>query len=484
MSFSLRCNAGCIACWQALVFGSAPLQAGASGGPAAQEFSWRAPLALPPGASLARLDVPVTALIQLQNSAADDLRIFNASGKIVPYAILGGAHAATTAPVEHTDRYKAHPLFTSRTPSKPVPGAVEVQINTSGANRSTWVRWESGDVKSSGSGKLTQELQAVLFDTRTEKSVLAALDLDLDLPRNVLVPIEVAISADLKNWTPLGTYGPLFRFDGPDAPANASLEFLQPQRLTGRYVRLSWSGQTGVKVRSMTGRAKLLHSMPTPLRYILPAGTAESNKSITWTIPFATPIAALQLEATADNTLLPVRIAGRMDASQPWRTLTSSLVYRIDNADNVRGHGQGPRNVATPLHGVSLRALRVESTQANGMPAGGLLATVELDPLQVAFLASGDGPFVLAAGRARTPAASIDAAVLAAVSPVKLAELPVAVVGNVVLRPDGAVELFASSWLSDGTSPQKILLWAVLVLGVLVLGAVGYSLVRQLNVRR
>ncbi len=450
----------------------ASLPADAGDAPAPDAFAWRGTLALPAGASLVRVDVPVQALMQLQSSGAHDLRVFNAAGAVVPYALLGRSDLSHAAPPVQTPAYPAYPLFAASA-GKPVRGAVQVQVDSGGSHSSAWVRWDNAAPEAS-TDATAQPLQAALFDLRGEQQMLDALHLNLELPHNALVPLTVSTSTDLKDWTAVATKGPVFQFDGVDAPRNTTLELRQPLSVKGRYLRLAWAGQSGVKVVSLNGRIAPTQTAPALLRAPLPPGTLDGT-SLNWTLPFATPIAALHLQAQQNNTLLPVRILGRSDAAQPWRMLASSVVYRLDTV------GTGASNPATPLHGASVRALRVEAGKGLALPEGGLQATLEFAPLQVAFLASGSGPFTLAAGRVQTPSAAVDASLLGSVAPAKLAELPVATVAAVQLQPPGGLDSGAPAWLAQGVPLRTVLLWLVLVIGVLSLGGVAYALMRQLR---
>lgn len=454
----------------------------AADAPQASDFAWRANLGLPTGASLARVELPVQALQGLRSGAANDVRVFNAAGAVVPFALLGDADLARRAPFAQTVSYKAYPLFSTSGDTRPTRGAVEVRIDNGEQRSSAWVRWDRPDMKTSAADAAVaaQPLQAALFDLRTEKQSLGALDLVVDMPHNALVHVLVASSTDLVNWTPVATKGPLFQFDGGDAPANTTLDLVQPLQVQGRYLRLAWPGQAGVKLRALTGTVATSQTVAAPARAALPPGTPDGNNALNWTLPFATPISALHLQAVQNNSLVPVRILGRGEASQPWRTLASSVVYRLD------GPGQGGSNPATALHGASLHSLRVEAGKGMALPEGGLQATVEFAPVQVAFLASGVGPFTLAVGRAQTAAASVDASLLGSVTPAKLAELPLATLSDVVVQtqPSGGLNGAASRWLPDGVSMRSVLLWVVLGVGVLALAGVAYSLVRQMGVKR
>jgi hypothetical protein len=97
------------------------------------------------------------------------------------------------------------------------------------------------------------------------------------------------------------------------------------------------------------------------------------------------------------------------------------------------------------------------------------------------FVASGNGPFLLAAGRANTAPAALPLGTLsAALGERKLKDLPEAKLGaaTVAREPEpGPFARFRPAGLSD----KAALLWAVLIVGVLLLGRVAWSLLRQLK---
>ncbi len=439
------------------------------------EFAWRGQLVLPAGSSLVRAELPVEALLRMQSSAGHDLRVFNADGAVVPYALLRPADLERSAPAVQTRAYPAYPLFATTAGTPATRGAVEVRVSADRANTgSAWVRWGTASAKGATVPADAQPLQAALFDTRAEQHTLSALSLTAELPRNALVHLQLESSTNLQDWQTVPVKGPLFRFDGAEAPHSTLLELQQPLDVQGRYLRLGWAGQDGVQVSALTGQVAMPHTQPARVRATLPAGTPDGN-SLVWALPFATPLMALHLQATQDNTLVPVRISGRSDATQPWRALASSVVYRLDTV------GQGSSNSALALPPTSVRALRVEASNGQALPAGGLQATVEFAPLQIALLASGPGPFTLAVGRANTASAAVEARVLGSVTPAKLAELPAAAVQQLRADPPDAPQLWAAKLLPGGMSPRTAALWLVLVAGVLVLAAVAYGLLRQLT---
>eukprot|EP01034_Spumella_vulgaris_P040618 gene40618-50252_t len=65
----------------------------------------------------------------MQSSTGDDLRVFNAEGAVVPYALLRPSDLERTAPPVQTRAYPAYPLFASSGGGKATRGAVEVRVS-------------------------------------------------------------------------------------------------------------------------------------------------------------------------------------------------------------------------------------------------------------------------------------------------------------------------------------------------------------------
>lgn len=461
-----------------LGMGSVPLWA--ADHPTAAEFAWRGTLALPAGAHVARVTLPAEAMVRLQSADARDVRVFNAEGVPVAFALAAPVAGAPTAPPAQTRAYTAYPLFTAASGQPPAQGAVTVHLDQAGSQRSVWVRFsDQGNTSGAASAQDASgtRLPSVLLDTRDDPHTITALHLEATLPANTLVHLTLASSADLAQWTPVPVQGPVFRFDGAGAPSQQALELKQPLRLQGRYLRLGWDAQTGVQVQGASGLVAQALAAPTRIRAPLPAGMADGSTGMDWTLPFATPLAALHLGTTQDNTLVPVRILGRNDATQAWRPLAQGVVFRLGS--------DGPSAVNPPvaLGGASVHHLRVEALKGMPLPSPNLQATAEFEPVQLAFLASGTGPFELAVGRAHTPATAVDPALLSSVVPGKLQDLPQADIIQVRVGANAAGDSALQRLLPADTEPRSVLLWAVLIAGVLALAGVAYALLRQLSAK-
>jgi len=459
-----------------LMAGTLSAGAMAADAPTPSDFAWRATLAVPAGASAARITLPAEAMLRLQSRDARDVRVFNADGEAVALSMVAPA-GSTSSPAVQTGRYPALPLFSATGGKRPGRNSVQVQLDQNGQQGSVWVRFDGRTDAPGTAEPASTRLPSVLFDTRADKQTIDALTLQADFPANALVHFSLASSTDLAHWTPVVLKGPLFRFDGADAPSNQTLALQQPLPLEGRYLRLSWDGQTPVQVQHMVGSVAATWTPPPRVRAALAPGVAEGNASLTWSLDFATPLAALHLSTSRDNALVPVRILGRNDAAQPWRLLAQTAVYRLGTA------GQPSTNPAVSLGGVSVRWLRVEATQGMALPTADLQATLEFEPLQWVFLITGKPPFELVAGHARSTPSAINSAVLASAMTAKLEDLPSASIASVRLQTASAADSNIQRWLPAGTEQRSVALWAVLLVGVLVLGGVAYTLLRQLSAK-
>jgi hypothetical protein len=443
--------------------------------PAPSEFSWRATLTMPAGASVARVSLPAQALVQLQSREAHDIRVFNAEGEAVAFALVAPPPAALA--VAQTRAYPALPLFAAANTKQATKGAVQVQLEQSQGGSAVWVRFdEAGKAATTPEASATR-LPSVLFDTRSEKTSLSGLTLQAEFPANALVHFSLASSSDLLHWTPLALRGPLFRFEGENAPANTTLELAQPYKPEGRYLRLSWDAQANVQVKGFTGTLAPAWIAPSPVRASLPAGLPDGATALTWPIDFATPLAALHLSSSRPNTLVPVRILGRNDSSQPWRLLGQTVVYRIGSA------GQESSNPPVALGYPSVRWLRVEATNGMTLPSADVQATAEFAPIELLVLASGKAPFELALGRTHTSASAVAPSMLTQVVKDKLEDLPRATLTDIRLTPHAASAGPLQRVLPVGTEQRSVVLWAVLLAGVLVLALVAYALMRQLSAK-
>lgn len=441
----------------------------AAGDPSPSDFAWRGTLATEGRIGLMRVAVPAEALARLQSRTAADLRLFDAQGRAVPFALAAPVQPAVQARDE-TAPYPAFPLY-SATRSERRAAAVQVRIEDRGRQQSLWVDLGGQPAQPPADA---QPIAAALFDMRAQKAPVTALLVRGRVPANVPVRFNVATSADLTRWSSVPVEGRVFHFEGAGAPANDRLELAAPLSLQGRYLQLEWGGQAGVQVDAVVGLLSPAQPPAALARVGLGAPVADGTTAAEWSLGFATPVRQLLLATGQANTLVPVRVLGRLQPSEPWRPLAQTLVYSI-GPDDAKS-----RNAPVELGQPAVRWLRVEATHGAQLPPASLSAQVLFDPLDIVFLAGTAGPYRLAAGRADTPTAALPLGMLSATTATPVQELPAAHITRVESEPPAALEA-GGRWLPAGVSRKTAGLWLVLAVGVLVLGAVAWSLLRQLH---
>jgi hypothetical protein len=432
------------------------------------DFAWRATLEAPAGASLARVRLPAEALVRLQSAQAADLRMFDADGRAVPFA-QAPAPPAAQAPRARTPAFPALPLYSAQAGARVPKGSVQIRVQD-GAQGSAWVQLAPATPAGDDAGRLP----SAVFDTRASRATISGIAVDAKLRANAPARLALFASTDLAQWTPLPLRGRLYRFDGAGAPANDTLELEAPFKLENHYLRLDWDGQDGVVPVSVTGLVAAAGARPERLAAPLPEPRRDGAQALEWELRFATPPAAIALSTAQANVLLPVRVLGRNQPSQPWRTLGQTVVWRLGN-EAAPGANEPLALPPTPV-----RWLRVEATHGMRLDAVPLTASLLFDPLDLVFVAGGRGPYTLAAGRPRTEPAALPLSMVAAASTRAVEALPTARIVASHAQPQAprpAWLAWLPAWL-DGTTA---VLWGVLLAGVLLLGGAAWGLLRQLK---
>ncbi|MGL4575750.1 MAG: DUF3999 family protein, partial [Burkholderiaceae bacterium] len=362
-------------------------------------YTSRHVLQVQPGSGLQRTEVPPSALAALQTTNYADLRVFNGAGQAVPIAVQTLA-APASQPLPAPVVLPAYPILGGQA----VQGAsgVALRIEESGGKRVIQM-----DSAAPADAKMQQLVLGALIDTRALTLPMASVEIEADLPAARPVAITVAASKDLKSWRTLVDAAPVFRFEGAGAPSQTTLALTAPVKVEGEYLRLSWPTDVPLLLRAV--RIQPAHATaPPPARskVALNVAAPASPHEITMRLPFATPLAALEIAPPTANTLLPVRVYGRNQSTQPWQLLASTVVYRItmNGKESVSG--------AAELFGASVRELKLEADKATQGFTAAPQITALLAPVQITFVASGAAPFTLAAGLADAPSTALPLASL------------------------------------------------------------------------
>ena len=442
-------------------------------------YAIRIPVTLAADAPLQRVMLPAEVLVRLQSPGYADVRLFNGAGQPVPMALAGVA--AASAPEEWVT-VTAYPILGAASTGTAGLEGLSLRIEERQGQRVVQIDTAA---RTTTAGPATpQAVRGALLDARNVQLPVARMALDVDLPAGQPLTFRVQASKDLKHWQPLAETV-LYRADAaaaPTAPGRLGNEQIDLQRadLKGHYLRVTW-GDAAVTLRgatlatsSKTGpRERVSASMATP--------ALANPRELVFALPFATPVAALAITPPGSNVLIPVRVLGRNHREQPWSPLASAVVYKM--ATGGKEQASGP----VELSGASVREIKIEADpKTPGFAAAPALA-LQFEPAQLVFLASGQGPFTLAAGLPGATAAASAFLPLASLvpgyQPAQENQLPVALAD--VARADitggkpADDALVPAAAASGGISTRSAVLWGVLLAGVAALGLMAWLLLRQ-----
>ena len=389
-----------------------------------------------PGFALQRLELPFEVHNASVRADLGDLRVFNAQGVEVPALVrpLGREQGAT--------ENVSLPMF------RVWVGGGEVQdfrLQVLTSDRGTVL---STRVTSSPAGAR----QALLLDASAEPGSLRALRFELGTAYSVLVRVSVQGSDDLFSWHDAGS-GVLARMEHQNGRV---LQDRLP--LNGRgWKYYLVSGEEGLQaVTAARGEAGGVDAAATR-RFVPLHGTKVEEGLFEYVLPPNLPVDLLDLEESGDAVL---GVEAFVPAGERWRSAGAASLFRLAvDGRVVAGPGLGLRG---PLPRFRVRM--------QGAPAP---LRVGWQARELVFMAQGDGPFVLALGN---PSVERGPDILAPM----LADGGAGAARMGAARLGGPLALGGEGRLRPALDYTRIALWAVLALGVVLLGAMTWHLARSM----
>ncbi|HEV7575816.1 MAG TPA: DUF3999 family protein [Caldimonas sp.] len=456
----------CLVAVVALLAGTA-----ASGEPA--PYRYQAPIAIDAAAPFVRIALPATVYGHVEQDDLRDLRIVDARGERVPFAVL--PPQSTVQLSEQVREANLYPL-----PARPAAGGVSpspVDVVVEGDRIS--VRRHGGAQTATAAAQ--RESAGWLIDSGATKRgdpLPKSLRLRWSGPAEFSVAYGIETSDDLRQWRPGGS-GQVM------ALQSASGTLAQPVvglgDAPGRFVRLVWAEPAAAP--TLTGASVLvaerqnvavdstreLAFAPSPEPPGKAPADAAAKRALHFDLGGVLPLVDVDLRFDAGTHVAPVRMQGRARTDQPWRDIGSGVFYRLERGGDV---GTSPP-IALP---VALRYLRVvPDERAASLDGVGARLVVHASLASLVFAAQGEPPFRLLAGSVDAPAGALP---VSAVVPQLDSERPR--FGRATL---GAftIDEVAERAVEQASRQARLrpwLLWAVLVAGVAGLGALVWRLAR------
>lgn len=451
--------------------------------PAEPAFRWRAPITVEQPGAFVQLPLPVSAYAHSRQALAD-LRVVDATGARVPFAMLSPAPALQPAPVASPAAlYPLPPL---------AAGSTDIGLPSVVVLEGTRVRIEAGRTAATPAARGPSPGWLIDLGEPASRPGAAGTGRTLRLawqgPGEFSAPYVLAVSADLRQWRAAGG-GQLMAVAAvaQAVSQSAAAAGTAPRAITQpdvplppdvpRFVRLVWD--EGATPPQLSG-AQLLTDAPTlpthePVTEVtaspvpVPAGSAAgTNQPLVFDLGAPLPLSRIDLDTGTGARVAPLRLQGRAGANAPWLDLGQGVYYRL-----VHGTVQSASPPFTVDATVREVRLLVDERAAPLPPTTRLVVQARLGTLL--FAAQGRPPHALLTG---ADGARPGALPLSTLVPVLADERPrfgSASLGAWAEDPAVAEQAAAAA---RRARLRPWLLWGVLGLGVAALGAMVWRLAR------
>ena len=428
---------------------------------APSELRSRADLTLESKEALHRFTVPAEAYRHARRDLGD-LRVLNGKDELVPFAFAGEAERAREAPA-----VVALPQFAVYAPGRDLrPESVDVTVRAE-AN-GTLVSVQRRDAKA----PVTKPV-AWIVDASALPQPMQALIVEWEGgPGTEVVHARVEASEDLRSWSPVASLSALVRLEQAGRTISQPRIEFSPRK--PRYLRITGDGPA-FQLTSVKGE---LTSMPAAVKRTLrrvPATAGEKPGEYLVDLGGRLPVESVNVIFADNNSVAAAEIVSRDAPDGQWVSAGGANFYRLT---------LGGREVTAPALDIGRRPDRywLIRTDPRGGGIGKALPSLEVAwrPAQVVFVARGDPVFHVAFGRGGAIGTSLPVEQLMP-GYKRYAEyaLPEAQVGAVTTSEPTTFERVTEKLgVTDG---KKVGLWAVLLIGVGLLGFMAWRLMGQMK---
>jgi Protein of unknown function (DUF3999) len=432
-----------------------------------QDFAFGVPVQTDGREALYEIELPASVYQGVTRPDLGDMRVFNAAGEPVPFALEPRPPRRSEKPQPVAVNY--FPLYGQQ------PADLQgLQLRVEKGAGGTVVSVKSDAGKSTA----RRSVLAYLVDVSALKQPYEALELDWRQDSaSSATTLRVEASDDLEHWTMVTPQAPLVRLDyGGQRLEQRTVEF-RPR--TAKYLRLSWpaTGRSDAAGRAepleltsvMVRTGEIAVEPERAWRELLPE-TGEKPGEYLYDLGGPFPVDRVRIGLPQDNSIARVELLSRSDARAEWRPVTSAVVYRLtQNGQQVAS----PDLIVAPS--VERYWLLRADQRGGGLGSGLPRLSAGWVPQRLVFAARGQGPFQLAYGSVRMRPAAYP---VETVVPGWRSDQQPRLAGAELL-PERL--LGGAGALRTGTNYKVWGLWATLSVGVLLLAWMTWRLARQMR---
>ncbi|MFT5134441.1 MAG: hypothetical protein ACI9SC_002920 [Gammaproteobacteria bacterium] len=390
-----------------------------------------------------------------------DMRVFNANEERVPHTLRRPEQ------IEDTETRVSLPIF-------PLYGIntnnLDNKLNFTTANDGAILTLREHD-----NALVTEnaKIQKYVIDASRIGKKIAALEVELvGAGDNYVKKLTIETSKDLSRWRRLVNNVTLTRLQyGEHLLQEKKIELHQAHE---RYLRLSWQDASdGIQLSAVKAVLKNKENKDKPNWLMREAELIDAQQQIyQFDTKGAFPVEQFNIVLPEGNTLIEADLGSRSETRGDWHPRYQGLFY------NLHVEGNQIQNDAVAIRTVEDRYWQLKVKTDDGMGKIAPRFRFAWSGHSLLFLARGPAPFTLAYGSGKAgPTEPPVAALLDVLNNKRQAGFTAAahISGTQELSGDAARDkLFDISW-------QRSVLWLVLALGVLILGAMAFRLLREMN---
>jgi len=441
------------------------------------DYSHALPLAVTGKQGVVGFRLPQVVYLHARRADLADLRVFDAAGAKQPFALY--QPSPQTREQQQSWPVKRFPVLARR--GRTVDG-IDLDIKTGADGTLLSVKTKPGQDAQAG-----QALAGLVLDLGQSadkaKPLIGALRFKPPTARPAYsAQVWLEVSDDLKHWDTIGAaeLSWLVNAQTAETLANDRLEF-SPRAF--RYARLSWRGGDPVDFAGITAES-VEQTADAPVLEKLALQPAPGRKPEDWVYRagLAIPVEKIDLRFREPNVVLPAEVgtyrerpARTLGQPNEWvfQPLARTVFYQINQAGKTRRSGEW----SVPVSHYSEWVVRPQTPSASQPEL-----TLIWQPATLVFLAGGQAPYTLAFGREDAKPAAVELAQVAPGFAVEeLAQLEQAQAGPLATRQAADSTASAAAKAGQAAQNRMLILWAVLLAGVGVLGAMVWRLFRQMK---
>jgi hypothetical protein len=405
-----------------------------------------------------------------RSAQLDDLRIFDATGKALPFALL-----PPDAPARVSARALPAAIFPVHT-DDPAISHDNVEIRTSSGGSITAM-----STRTSGGAK-REVLSALVLDFGLDaaRQPIDALVFTPPTAGNYEARVSLEVSDDLRHWDTLG-YANLSWLSN-DARQNLISNRMEFPARTFRYARVIWREGKPIRFAAVHAHAPVTQAAQAPHeRITVQARRGRFAEDLVYEVAPAIPVERIGLSFAPGNVVMPAMLGhyqeqtparGQLGSSWKFIPRLQATFYQFVQNGVERHAGE----ITLPGIHAAHWVLRPQAP-----PPSAPAMTVSWRPATLVFMASGNAPYTLHIGHAHAPPVRRSASDVApGLTQAELRALEHATLGDVRVQARPVMPSPAQAGQKPPLS-RKLVLWGVLLLGVAVLSAMAWKLAAQMK---